>query len=172
MAAFMEENPGQWRMAVFELRPAAPRPAARFLIGLCGARPDFRQRPVPPLRPTPRDLRVTLQRLAGFQALPHLEFDRYRAVRGRVEKAAYRGRPRGEGWWRRRESNPRPEKVPAESLHACSALNCRRAFLNGPEKANPSPIDFSLRLRTEALGQSRNDDAFYLRAGPKAKTAA
>ena len=38
-------------------------------------------------------------------------------------------------------------------------------------KAGPSPIDFSLWLRTEACRQSRKIDALHRRAGPPARTS-
>ena len=38
-------------------------------------------------------------------------------------------------------------------------------------KAGPSPIDFSLWLRTEAYRQSRKIDALHRRAGPPARTS-
>ncbi len=38
-------------------------------------------------------------------------------------------------------------------------------------KASPSPIDFSLWLRTEACRQSRKIDALHRRAGPPARTS-
>ena len=58
-----------------------------------------------------------------------------------------------EGWWRRRESNPRPETSLRERLQVYPGLLLRRRREGRAKPAAASPIDLAFRPRTEGQGQ-------------------
>ena len=76
-------------------------------------------------------------------------------------------------WWRRRESNPRPEKLAAGRATCLVAFESVGPHIKTDENyAGPSPIDLGLRLRTEALRLSRKNDAPWTPARARASGAA